>query len=490
MVLFTWLLAGAGAEWGLWAVASMIFTLGGPAVALGANQSLARYVAASQARGALEAFYRMVRWRVPAVIAVLTLGALGASDFLTAHVVVSHEEAAALGYDQQRLLCQWAIVNAAAMGLFLSAVAFISGMRLYRLASLVEVFYGVGFTVAGAGVLLVDRSAVGILIVHAASLLAATAGAGALLHRALRASPAAGDSAWALAGPEAPQDDITASLPASPPAAAAPGAGRPGLYRRFLWYGVTALVATSLWQGLGYVSFELVSRRCGKADGGVFNLFLLLGQPVVYLANAAWAVIFSHVARRWEDNRRSEALSTLETAYKAVVVATTGLALLLLVTGPLWVHVLAPDYREGLALLPGLTMFFLALNHLALMTIVARLHEDPWVIALAALGGGGLNVVLCNAWLPTWGPVGAAWSGGVGLCAGGLAVSMVYCLARRVRLSRSTWWLQLAPLLMLPAIWLPAWTAAILWLPLLAAAGVTNWFFTSDQKSRLVLEQA
>ena len=492
VVLFTWLLAGAGAQWGLWAVASMIFTLGGPAVALGANQSLARYVAACQARGTLEPFYRMVRWRVPAVVAALTLAALAGADWLTAHVVVSHDEAAGLAYSQQRLICQWAILNAAGMGLFLSAVAFISGLRLYRLASLVEVFYGVAFTACGAGVLLVDRSATAILVVHAASLLAATAAGVALLHVALRQTPApGGDVSMAAAagvmGPEAQQDDVTAPLTAA--LAARPAAEpMPRLYRRFLGYGVTALAATSLWQGLGYVSFELVNRHSGKAVGGVFNLFLLLGQPVVYLANAAWAVIFSHVAKSWEDNRRAEAMASLETAYKAVTLVTSALALLLLAAGPLWVRLLAPEYRPGLAWLPGMTMFFLALNHLALMTILARLYEDPWVIALAAVVGGAINVVLCNLWLPTWGPAGAAWAGGVGLAAGGLAVSCFYCLARRIRLSPSTWLLQFAPLLLLVGVPLPAWAAALLWLPLFLAAALTTWFFPADQK-RLLLRR-
>ena len=177
---------------------------------------------------------------------------------------------------------------------------------------------------------------------------------------------------------------------------------------------------------------------------------------------------------------------SVQTAYKAVTLATSALALLLMASGPIWVHMLAPQYREGLAYLPGLTMFFLALNHLALMTILARLHEHPWVIALAALAGGGLNVLLCRLWLPTWGPVGAAWAAGVGLYAGGFAVLLLYHLARPVRLARSTWLIQLAPILLLPALWLPAWAAALLWLPLLLAAAATNWFFTPDQKRRLL----
>ena len=101
---------------------------------------------------------------------------------------------------------------------------------------------------------------------------------------------------------------------------AAPEGGRGRVFR----YGLAALLGTMLWQVSGYVSFWLTSRRYGQAEAGVFYVFLLLGQPIVFLAGAAWAVIFSHVARVWSAGRRRAATLELETAYKAVVMATGG----------------------------------------------------------------------------------------------------------------------------------------------------------------------
>ena len=119
-------------------------------------------------------------------------------------------------------------------------------------------------------------------------------------------------------------------------------------------FGLVALVGTTLWNWAGFFSFVLTNKHFGQAQSGVFSAFLGLCQPAVFLADAAWAVVFSHVARRWEGKDRPAAMFTLETAYKAVATATMSLTVLVQAASPLWLRLLNERWRQGAALLPGL----------------------------------------------------------------------------------------------------------------------------------------
>jgi len=226
-----------------------------------------------------------------------------------------------------------------------------------------------------------------------------------------------------------------------------------------------------------------------KAQAGVFAVFLRLAQPIVFLANAAWSVIFAHVANWWESGDREMAMSRLETAYKGVCLATMSLTVLIYVSAGLWVRILPGDYRAGQAVLGGLLMFFQVICNLSLTTIVAKLRERPIVIVLCALAGGVLNVVLARWWMSAaaagGAPAAAAWAAGVGMYAGAGAVTVVYFLVARISVSPGTWFVLASPAILL----LPAWIVAPAWAGVLAAAAMTGLILRPDQK-RLLLDGA
>jgi hypothetical protein len=218
---------------------------------------------------------------------------------------------------------------------------------------------------------------------------------------------------------------------------------------------------------------------------GPLAVFLRLSQPIAFLAAAAWAVLFTHVARRWESGDRRGAMFVLETAYKAVSLTIMTFSVLLYVTAPWWSHVVEPAYRYGYLYLPGLLTFSVTMSNLTLLTILAKLHERPGVIALAGLAAAGLNVILAAMWMSppySWHVNGAARAAGVGIYFGGGLVMFVYLLAARVRLSDSTYFVLATPiLLMLPPLW-----AGIVWAAILPACVLTGWVFNRRERTALL----
>jgi hypothetical protein len=127
-------------------------------------------------------------------------------------------------------------------------------------------------------------------------------------------------------------------------------------------------------------------------------------------------------------------------------------------------------------------MLFAVLAQLALMTIIARLHERPWIIAAAALAGGAATVLLAQfVLMPKWGPAGAAWASGIGVYAGAGAVTTAYFLAARLRLSASTLLVLAAPIILI----LPPLPLALALATLIALAATTPAIFTHEEKRTL-----
>jgi O-antigen/teichoic acid export membrane protein len=171
----------------------------------------------------------------------------------------------------------------------------------------------------------------------------------------------------------------------------------------------------------------------------------------------------------------------LETAYKAIAVCVMTLSVLLYITSPFWRDVVAAPYRYGSAYIPGLLTFFITFSNLSLLTMLAKLHRQPVVIALAALAGMALNVVLALLWMPAWSVNGAARAAGVGMFFGAGLVTLIYLLRTRTRLQDSTYFVLATPLLLLLPIRIcgPAWAVVLL------VAFFSPWVFTRRQKRTL-----
>ncbi len=473
------------AEYGMWGVGLMIFLVASPVATLGANHGLIRYVSLYEARGHLAAFYRRVQGRC--VIAALAATAVGVatSKWITDLVIVSGAVSAVgtFTYRYQLHVCLAALANVLAGALYYDMLSFMFGMRAYRLAAAAEIAFSVIFTIFGVAGLALWPTALtllgGHLLAQGVVLVVGVLMLQAALERAEGFRTAEKD--WQPAEASAAAGE--AAIPPADALGHIEGEDLDRAFSRLLRFGFVAMIGNILWLVAQHVSFYLTNRRCGKEEAAVFSAFLQLSQVVLMVSNSAFAVVFAHAARHWEASSRREAMATLETAYKTITVAMMTLTILIYATGGLWVRVLRPEYRVGLELLGGLLMFFQVVSNLSLLTIVARLREWPIVIALAALAGGAANVVLALRWEGrfAYAPAGAAWAAGVGMMAGGMAVTLAYFLIADVRLHLGTYLLMACPLLLL----LPGWAMGAVWALAVVGALATPLFFNPQEKREL-----
>lgn len=501
MFLFLYLMRDAVGQYNFWGLGSMILSVAAPIFSLGANQGLARYVSVHEARGQLRSFYRRTGWALAAIAILLTAGALVLSGPLAAMVVANFSQGGHATAEQVRVT-QVALVNGLLLALYLNMISVMYGLRTYRLAAAVELGFGVLFTAIAMAVLWVYPTGLAALWSHLAALAVALAAGCVLLQKAVnRLADQAnrGESAGEMVGPAEPilepvlEPAMEVKLdPVVEPAVASPqiaAGAMPGLeeatsgpLRQVLAFGVVALVGTLLWNSMGYVSYWLTNRYINEETAGRFNAWLQLGQTVLLLSNAAWAVVFSHVARRWALGQQAQAMASLERSYKMLALAIMTVSVTMYATVGLWVKLLPASWQGSMGLLGGMLLFFESMTHLTILTMVARLRERPIVIAICALAGMAANVLLANWWMPTRGAMGAAMAAGVGMYLGGGAVAIVYLAVSGIKLHRGSWLLLAAPgLLALPPI-----LSAIAWLAVLATAMTTPLILDRPEKQAML----
>ena len=475
VLVLAWMLAPE--HMALWGLGVMVFAVLGPLMTLGTDTGTERYVSLFETRGRLKLFYRRMRFGVLALVLLVGAGLLVNARSITAFLISAGKGVPGVTRDRQVLICWLALVNAMLLALYLNVLSFLKGMRIYRVVSVVHILFGVLFTVMAAGVLWVRPTAAAALVTHAAALGITLVAALGFLHfgivlagghrrrsRDRRKKPRAGHVDRRAPTPEQ-------KLPRN-------------LFGRLVTFGLISVLGTALWSANSYISFYMLYRNqeLPKSQAGVFFVFMRLAYPVVLLAQAAWAVLFVHVARRWESGRRDKAMDVLETTYKGIALAIMTLAVIVYATAPYWVLILKSQYHCGAGLVGPLMMSFLSVAFMALMTMIARLHERPAVIAAAAMLSGAANVILGSAWIGRYGVTGAAYAAGVGMFIGVGVVSCVYFLAARIRLHWST-----IAVLPLPAILLlPPWAAAAGWALAVAVTLTTPLVFTKDQKKTLI----
>lgn len=505
LVALTYLLTTA--QMGQWGLGVVLFTLAAPLVTLGLNQSLVRYVSYYEARNELLQFYRRARRWVLMLVVLMTAVFLAASSPLLQAVAwfrddILRASSAIKTTSLDPALLAAILVNIALMGIYLSMLSFIYGLRTYRLAALVELFFAVVFTGLALGMVAVDGSAVALLTSHALALAASLILGGVYLHIAVKhfsASPAPldepltiepGSDGDAVPQPIAPAQKVTSptfqtevNAPSTPSAEPVPVQARRSfhLILPLIRFGFVTMIGALIWQAAGFVSLVLTYLRYGSAWAGPFLVFMQLSQPIAFLANAVWGVLFAHIAKRWESGDRGGAQFVLETAFRAVALAVMTLTVLLYVTAPFWSCIVSGPYQGGFTFLQGLMTFFVAVSHLSLLTILAKLHERPGIIALAALAGAGLNVVLALLWMPSAGPVGTARAAGVGMFFGGGLVALVYLLASGTRLHDSTYFILGTPVLLL----LPPYVVGPVWMLILPVCLFSRWYFNDAQRQAL-----
>lgn len=490
VLLFTYLMQHTQSEWGLWALGMFIVSFFSPLLCMGSNHGLARYVSYYEAQGRLEEFYRRIRWAVLACCGLLAAAAFVASKPITQLVIATCDKRPEANFDQQLMICWAALANAFLMALYFNMLSFMNGLRVYRMTSATEIFFGAVFALFGAVGLIFSPTGLMLLMAHLAAVALALAAGSVLLHAGVKRLAASG------AAEQQPPPTLILEPPFEPEHAPAPEAVRPalgtngdgaieGVFRRIMRFGLVAMAGNMLWAVITNLSFWLTSYKYDMTAGSVFHVFWRLSELTLFLSMAAWTVIFTHVARHWEGGRREVAIFNLQTSFKAVALATMTLAVLVHLTGPLWVRILAPKWRGGLQLLPGLLLFFQVIASLGLLNMLTWLRERPVLILATGAAGGGLNLLLALLWLPQHGALGAAWAAGIGMAAGGGCVAVVYFAATRTRFHASTYFVMATPLILLLNLLIPSWAVACIWGAVLAAAVWTGWVFDHRQKALL-----
>jgi len=475
VLVLAWMLAPE--HMSLWGLGVMIFTVLGPLMTLGTDTGTERYVSLFEARGRLKLFYRKMRFGVLALVLLLGAALLVSAEHITTLVIAAGKGVSGVTWDHQVLICWLALVNAMLWALHLNVLSFLKGMRVYRVVSVVHILFSVLFTAMAVGVLWVWPTATAALVTHAVALGITLVAALGFLHFGIVL--AGGRRGRGGDRRKEPRDGHV-DRRAPKPARELPR----NLFGRLVTFGLISVLGTALWSVNSYISFYMLYRNqeLSKSQAGVFFVFMRLAYPVMLLAQAAWAVLFVHVARRWESGQRDKAMDVLETAYKGIALAIMTLAVIVYATAPYWVLILKSQYHFGARLVGPLMMSFLSVAFMALMTMIARLNERPAVIAAAAMLSGAANVILGSIWIGEHGVTGAAYAAGVGMFIGVGLVSCVYFLAARIRLHWST-----ITVLPLPAILLlPPWAAASGWTVAVAVMLTTPLIFTKDQKKTLI----
>ena len=450
-LLLAWLLHEA--EYGLWGVAMMVFVVAGGLINLGVKHGLIRYVSAHESHGQIAAFYRLMRFRVVAVALAALAVSLVASGPITRYVIASRA-ATTERYELLLPVCWAALANAGAMALYHSVLAFASGLRMYRLASVMELGFSVLFTAFGIAAALTARTALAVLLAHLAAVMATLAVGLCLLHAGVA--------------------EVSRSRPVE-------SQGLEGAFGRVLRFGLATMAGVLLWTTVPYVGFQMAHRQFGKTAVATYAVMMQLSQPILFLSSASWTVVFSHVARLWESGDRPGAQTMLETAYKAITVATMTLTIVLYAASPLWMRILPAQYQAGKGLLGGLLLLFQVIGQLSLVSMLARLRERPIVISLSALSAAAAGALLVWRWMDHSGLSGAALGSGVGAYLGGGVVAGGYVLLGRIRLGMGTWIVLACPILLV----LPAWAAAAAWVVVLIPAAMTGLLFTPQEKAVL-----
>ncbi len=470
-VLLAWLLSRS--EFGLLQIALLVVSLLQPFCSAGLNEAVARYVPQYETRCALRPFLARVVPMVLAVGAVLSVvvcllaGAVGPFLFATLQQ----------GGDTAAPRDAWASLTRLAAGTTFTLIAYflllsvLKGLRMFRVVSLMELFYNVAFILAAVLVAGWGRGTAGeVLVCYGAAL------AGAVLLFSL---PLLGVVRRAR-----DQGGVLVAGVTSP--------GYSSLAGQMLRFSVWAAMAAVLWQTLQYYPIWCLHKTCGQQGEvtAVFGGVRLLMQAVLIAAVAVVTVVQTSVTKTWESRGPAQADRQLQLAFKStalvLLVACTGIA----VAGPLLIRVFPVGYVDGAGIIPLLLIFFLVGGHLSFLSVHFTLIEKTRYLFWPWLTG-----VVCNVILGHWtvqSDLGqaaalqaAAWAGVLGISAA-LVVSVLLIRAARRPLDAGSWILLGATYALALPIYL---MVPVVGAALLLVAG-TNVILTTAEKQRLAEQVA
>jgi O-antigen/teichoic acid export membrane protein len=460
VLLLAWMLAEVPVQYGLVGMATVLMGVLTVIVSLGGGHGVMRYTSQIHARGELrDVGLRSIGYLACGAVGV-GLVAVACSGLIATHFLASRQGAVEVPW-RYLLWVTWACVaNAVIESIYNYFLSLLNGLRVYRLIAALELTFATLFTLAASGTLLLWKTVLAVLLAHVVCvtvmLVAAGVAARALVHRI-----------------EPPSD------PAEQAGKARLSARRPA--GRFIAYGWPLALAGLVALAGQYASFYLAYRRFGQARAGVLWFFVQLSQPVLLIAHAAWAVVFTHVVARWEQGRREEATFLLRLAGKGLTLGLTTVAVAIYVASPVWTDWLPGRFQQGEVYLPGFLIFFQMLANLVLVTVLARVHERPILPPLLSGVALAVNVLLARWWMDSMGPVGASWAAGAAMLVVGAVLGGGYLLFSRARLGWSTGVLLLSPVVLLA----PRWVAGLVWLAVLAMAACGVGLVSREERKAL-----
>ena len=493
-------------QWAIWAIGLMIFSLIGPVITLGANHGIARYTSLYEVQDKLAQFYKKAKFIILSLALTFTiLIAIGWSQildlaFIFDHFITQKTSVATTLIDSQ---ISYAIIgNIFMIGIFVCMMSLICAMRLYRLAAVVEIFFTLSFSTCALIWAKFLPDATSILLSHFVSITATIIVGIYFVELAVRKMHSTEvkkqfETEPQYAVPTDLSDEIETSLQAATDPTEvltkedretiSPTVAHKTSLLQIMRFSFFSMISTLVWSSVSYIGFIMVFLCWSPEQAGPFDAIQRLCQRVILVANAAWGVLFAHVAKRWESQNQAGAFYILETAFKAISLLVSTLAVVLIILAPIWVKILAKNYQFAQSCVPGIIMFFAVASNLALLTILAKLHEKPIIISLAALAGGAAIIAIGALSLQRNSADSqnfqlAARATGIGMFAGANLVMIIFFKLSKIRIAWNTYFMIALPGLFL----LPVKILAPIWIAILLLAIFTNKLFSYQQKQTLL----
>ena len=494
-------------QWAIWTIGLMIFSLVGPAITLGANHGIARYTSLYEVQDRLGEFYKKAKLIILSLAICFTIliwisWAQVRDWIFLFNEFISQKQTIKATLIDSKISCA-IIGNIFMLGIYVCLTSFICALRLYRLAAVVEIFFTLSFSTIAICWTSFNSTAEAILFSHLISLIATIILGIYFAELAVRKMQNQEVKQQFETEPQfvVPTDvsdeletslqaaiDPTENLAKNNRKIISPTIATSGKLIQIARFSIFSMVSTLIWSSVSYIGFIMVYLCWSAQHAGPFAAVQSVCQRIIFIANAAWGVLFAHVAKRWESQNKAGALYILETAFKGISLLVSTLAVLLIISAPLWVKVLAKNYQFAETCIPGIIMFFATASNLTLLTILAKLHEKPIIISIAALVGGAAIIALgaitinradqseMNFEL-------AARATGVGMFLGANLVMIIFFALAKIRIAANTYFIILLPALFL----MPVEILAPAWGLILAFAIFTNKLFSHQQKQTLIV---
>jgi len=407
-------------QMGCWDMVLSFITLAAPLVVFGIPGSFGRYVESYAQRGQLAIFLR--RTTLVTLILLLVATALAAWGGAPLSWLIF----SSTGY--QHLIGSVALALATLI-IFAFVVELLTALRMFRVASMLQVIKGVSFLMIGAALILgVSRGPASVIVAHSLACLVGAAAGGWWIF-----------AAWKELPPAARPTD--------------PGYISHGeLWSRLMPFAIWMWVTNALSN-----VFEIVDRlmivHCSRMTSlaaldavGQYHSSRIVPMLFASFAMMLASLVLPHLSRDWEAGRRRAVNARVNLTLKLLSLALmVGSVALLWIAPGLFRLAFDGRYDGGLQVMPWtlVSCAWLGLSYVAVNYLLCA--ERVRLSTMALFAGLVANVLMNLALLPTLGLLGAVLATVVGK---GVVLSLVFWYSRMLgmKIHRGTLLLAILPL--------------------------------------------